>query len=114
VTILFCDLGDGGCDTHFAAEVQLHVTIEVHTVGWRCPPHPPDALVEVERWRRGRRVPSNHTLGSLRTPRTPERDDDALEPCDYPAGLCDVVRPAIHARAQNRCEAVRVSRPVAC
>jgi len=49
VTILFCDLGDGGCDTHFAAEVRLYVTVEVHTCRLALPSATrPDAIVEVE------------------------------------------------------------------
>ena len=49
VTLLFCDRADGGCDTHFAAEVRLYVTVEVHTCRLALPSATrPDAIVEVE------------------------------------------------------------------
>lgn len=49
LAIVHCDREYGGCDTPYAVEVCLHVTVEVHTCRLALPSATrPDAMVEVE------------------------------------------------------------------
>jgi len=48
VTLLYCDVEQGGCDRQFAVEVCLHVRVEVHTCRLTLPSTTvTDALVEL-------------------------------------------------------------------
>jgi len=48
LTIVHCDAAEGGCDTPYAVEVRLHVTIEIHTCRLALPSATrPDALTDL-------------------------------------------------------------------